>query len=181
MVAKIPSVKNQIPFIGIAAKFAIADEKQFFKIMCEDNEEEFNKSPIKIWFGTELIVFVNTPEHIKAVFNSKECLDKPSFIKIRDFQKGTIFGNIDYWQNHRKILNPSFNVKILKSFVRIFDDQSKKLVKVLQTKCDGSEIDIFCEASGLFLESILATSLNLNVDIIGNESWKKEIVDNFDM
>lgn len=181
MVAKIPSVKNQIPFIGIAAWFANADEKKFFKIMCEENEEEFNKSPIKIWFGTELFVFVNTPEHIKAVFNSKACLDKPSFVKIPDFEKGTIFGDLNYWQNHRKILNPSFNVKVLKSFVKIFDDQSRKLVNVLEPKCDGNDVDIFCEASGLFLESILATSLNLEVDIIGNDAWKKEIVENFEM
>lgn len=181
MIAKIPSVKGQIPFIGIASQFMGADEKKFFQIVCEENEEEFNESVKRSWFGPEIIVLVNTPEYIKAVFNSKECLDKPYFEKISDFSKGLIFGHLDYWQNHRKVLNPAFSIKVLKGFIKIFDDQSKKLVDVLKTKCDGTEIDIFRETSALFLESVLATSLNLEVDIVGNESLKREIVESFDM
>lgn len=181
LLSNIPSVKGQIPLLGIARQLAFADHKQYFKIICVDNEPEFNQSPVWTWFGPQIMVIVNTPEHIKAVFNSKECLDKPYFIKVSDFTKGLIFGNLNYWHSHRKILNPVFTVRVLKNFVKIFNEQANKFVNVMEMKGAGKEIDIFTETSALFYESIMVTSMNYDVDVVGNEVLKKEIMDNFVM
>jgi hypothetical protein len=51
----------------------------------------------------------------------------------------------DTWQSRRKLLNPSFSVKILKSFLVIFDKKFKILCEVLNVhlKDNSSEFDIW--------------------------------------
>ncbi len=112
---------------------------------------------------------VSSPENMQKVLNSKECLDKPEFFKCFRLQNASLFGTLEAWRSHRRILNPAFSHQILKTFVPIFDDSSRKLCKFLESRNGGDEFDIFPTMSAFFLETFLKTSLDLDVDILNDE------------
>lgn len=66
------------------------------------------------------------------------------------------------WKVHRKILNSTFNARILESFVPIFNDSSRRLIKRLSRYAQpGTEgpCNILEYISACTLEMICRTSL----------------------
>jgi cytochrome P450 family 4 len=166
LAAKIPGPSEHIPLIGVLPEFIGADLKKIFDIVLKyQNRIE---CPGKVWFGPELMVLVSTPETMQKVLNSKECLDKPKFFKCFRLQQASLFGTLDAWRSHRKVLNPAFSIQVLKTFVPLFDKNSKKLLKVLDARCGKVQFDIFPFMSAFFLETILNAALDLDVDIQNN-------------
>lgn len=175
LASKIPGPREHIPLIGVLPEFIGADLKKIFKIVLK-YENRF-RGISKVWFGPELIIVINTPEAMQKVLNSKECLDKPKFFKCFRLQQASLFGSLEAWRSHRKILNPAFSICVLKSFIPLFDSNSKKLINALRTHSDNcedddavmNEFDVFPHMSAFFLETILQAALDLDVDILNNE------------
>lgn len=46
------------------------------------------------------------------------------------------------WRMHRKVIGPTFNLKILESFVEVFATQAKILVERLRSNVDGQEFEV---------------------------------------
>lgn len=46
------------------------------------------------------------------------------------------------WRNQRKMIQPTFNLKILQSFLSIFQRNSLLLTKAVEREVDGQEFDI---------------------------------------
>jgi cytochrome P450 family 4 len=177
LAAKIPGPSEHIPLIGILPEFIGADLKKIFDIV--QKYQSRIECPGKIWFGPELMVIISTPEAMQKVLNSKECLDKPNFFKCFRLQQASLFGTLEAWKSHRKVLNPAFSIQVLKTFVPLFDKNSKKLLNVLDSRCKNGEFDIFPFMSAFFLETILNAALDLDVDIQCNEK-KDEYLKHYD-
>jgi cytochrome P450 len=67
------------------------------------------------------------------------------------------------WRTHRKIINTTFNAKILQSFVPIFIEKSEKLIASLAIHENGKEFDLIelamnCSMETVFGELILRKS-----------------------
>lgn len=172
LASKIPGPKGYLPFIGILPDFINGDSRSLFHTMV--NLAKVIQCPGKVWLGHELVVFVHTPENIQKVLNSKECLDKPKFYKFFKVPQGSLFGFVDDWRRHRKILNPGFNLEILKTFIPLFDAKSKKLIKIFNSKCGESQFDVYPHMINFFLEATLNAIFDFDVDI-----QKEENKDNF--
>lgn len=177
MVNKIPDSSGLIPFIGILPQLIGADLHDLYKIFIK--YEKTVKGVGKFWMGHEVLVLVNSPDNMQKVLNSKECLDKPAFFKYFGIERGSLFGSLEAWRVHRKVLNPGFNPQLLKSFVSVFDRKSRNLIKSFHSKCDQEEFDVFPQMSAFFLDTILTAALDLDVDIL-NDSKKNEYVEYFD-
>lgn len=178
LASKIPSPKGHFPFIGVVPLFVGADLHDIVDIFLKFYEilgEGFKK----IWFGNQIVVVVITPEVAQQVLNAKECLDKPNFFKFFGLPNATLHGTLDGWKRHRRILNPAFNIQMLKSFVPTFDEKSRKLVKSFQSLCDKEHFDVFPHNSAFFLETILNAALDLKIDIMNHED-KEFYVQHFD-
>lgn len=178
MASKIPSPKGSIPLVGIFPEFLGKDLHGLFEVLM-NYEKTVGERMEKVWFGPEMVVIINTPERMQKVLNSKECLDKPKFFKFFGIEQASLFGSLYAWRRHRKILNPAFNMQILKTFVPVFDKKSRKLVKNFEPLCGQKEFDIFPHMSAFFLETILNAALDLNVDIL-NDKDKDKYVQHFD-
>jgi cytochrome P450 len=164
LASKIPG-HNGIPFIGVITEFFGVDNEKIFETM-----QKYTKWPdsiAKIWLGPELIIVVNSPECIQTIFNSVDCLERPNFYDFIDLKKGLLFGRVDVWKSHRKILNRAFTVQKLKSFVPDFNKKLNIFVRNLES-CTGVDIDIFSLVSSCFLETFLKTTMEYDSDIQGN-------------
>lgn len=177
LTSKLPDSSGLIPLVGILPQLIGADLHDLYKLFIK--YEKIAKSFGKIWMGHEVIIFVNTPDNMQKVLNSKDCLDKPKFFRFFGIERGSLFGTLEAWRLHRKILNPGFNPQVLKSFVSVFDSKSRNLIKSFHSKCDQDEFDVFPQMSAFFLDTILTAALDLDVDIL-NDNKKDEYVQHFD-
>lgn len=178
LASKIPSPRGHIPFIGVVPLFFGAELHDVVDILLK-LYEKVGRSFLKFWFGNEIVIVVTTPEVAQQVLNAKECLDKPNFFGFFGLPNATLHGTLDGWKRHRRILNPAFNIQILKTFVPTFDEKSKKLVMSFQSLCGKGDFDVFPHNSAFFLETILNAALDLKIDIMNHED-KEFYVQHFD-
>lgn len=178
LAAKIPYIEGHWFFISGILMVAGKSAEEFFKAMFVENEHKIKTSPAKTWIGTELILLISNHEQVKKILSSSECLDKPPFFKIDSMRKGMIFGEVEYWRAHRRILDSSFKMKILKTFVPIFNEKAEKFVQDLESKCGGKEFNAYYQTSAFFLETAFRTLMIHDIEIIErNDDQKQELVD----
>lgn len=53
-----------------------------------------------------------------------------------------MFFLVSKWRKHRKIISPTFNQRILDTFVPVFDQQSKILVEQLSGQIGAGQFEI---------------------------------------
>jgi cytochrome P450 len=78
--------------------------------------------------------------------------------------EGSLFGPIDIWHRHRKILDPFFGAQKLKVLLPLFDEKSKKLTEMMKKHVNQGEIDIFFNMAALTLETVLS-AMEFEVDL----------------
>ncbi|CAG9806566.1 unnamed protein product [Chironomus riparius] len=163
---KIPKSNLDYSFLTLYS-FLTADTKTIFEVF--DKSFKNKKVCSKSWIGPLFFVGVVEPEDVKIILNSKECIDKPFFMKFLGVLKGTIYGDIKYWHSHRKIINPYFGAKNLLNIIPIFNEKVKTLMDNLQTFEDKGEYDVFHSMSALTLETIMNV-MEYDVDIQNQKS-----------
>jgi hypothetical protein len=58
------------------------------------------------------------------------------------------------WQHRRKILTPAFHFNILQEFIKIFHEETDRLVEVLKKECDKPFVDVTGYISDFTLNTI---------------------------
>lgn len=53
---------------------------------------------------------------------------------------GLLTSTGDKWRSRRKLLTPAFHFNVLNGFMRIFDEEAKTLVSVLEKEADTGKI-----------------------------------------
>lgn len=171
LASKIPTSDFNYSLKGIHQALTAKPKDIFYML---HNSFENNTCCSKTWFGLNLFVGVVKPDDVKTVLNSKECLDKPKFVKFMNITKGSLFGDVEYWQSHRKILNPYFGAIALRALVPIFNEKSKIMLKNVE-KFIGKEFDVLYCMTALTLETIIKV-MEYDVDI---QNQKQEVRDSF--
>lgn len=170
---KIPNsgfgMKNQNP-----VKFLLGDTVRVyneFKAVFQEGKMT------KTWGGHLLIVNIVTPEDAKIVFNSRtSSTTKPYFItEFSKMPEGSLFGHVDKWAAHRRILNYYFTQNSLRQVIPIFNEKSNILVDVIGKEVGKGEFNVFYNMTALTLETILAV-MEVKVDIQRNENKKERDV-----
>lgn len=128
----------------------------------------------KTLHGTCCLIILQKPEDIKVVMNSKDCLDKSSIMKFANLNQGSLFGSLEAWQRHHKILEPYFGVVGIKNLIPIFNKKSLILTRNLEKNVDKKEFDIFHDLTALTLETILS-AMDLDIDLQNMEEGERDI------
>lgn len=150
LASKIPTSSFDKSFSGLLKIFNV-DNKTAFKLL--SNSFVNLRGCTKTWFYG-LYCEVIEPADIKIVLNSENCMDKPFFIKFFNIPQGSLFGELKYWQSHRRIMNPYFGSQALKDLLPIFNERSKVLVKVLE-KMGNAEFDVMYPMTAMTLDTIM--------------------------
>lgn len=184
LAARIPLIEGHIPFLGQAHKFVGAGPKgeihirlkQFQKSKYQSSSPEFYQlfktitkpaatSPRAFWMGTDYDVVVDDLEQLQDLLSSRHCVDKADFYKHLFFTKGLLLSGGSLWRSHRKLIEPAFNLSILKSFIPIFNEKTKIFLNKVEERVDGTMFDISELLTPLALDNILSTSTGLEKNI----------------
>ena len=150
-----------------------ADNKTIFIMIRESFAN--NKVCTKTWVGTFLFVSITKSEDLKIVLNSKDCLDRPRFLKFLNMPKSSFFGNVEYWHSHRKILNPYFSASSLQNVIPIFNNKVKILMTNLKKMEGKGEFDVLYSMTALTLETLFKV-MEYDVDIQNQKSEFRDVL-----
>lgn len=125
-------------------------------------------SPVKFWLGPRLLLLVSEPEDLQEVLNSQNCLDKDDFYKVLGSMSRSeedkemtslITSKSIIWKHNRKMLNPCFNFNIIKSFLPIFNEESRTMIDVMKTNLGKGSFDMFRYGAACSLDMICSKFL----------------------
>ncbi|CAO1393073.1 unnamed protein product [Diamesa hyperborea] len=169
MAAKIPG-PDGLPFFGMALSVLGKNHQETFK-----NVTEITKgydSPSRVWAGPICVIIVDKPEDLQIILNSQNCIDKAAPYKLVPIETGLLVSGGDLWRSHRKLINPSFYMKVLNSFQPVFNQKAKMMVQVMKKYLNTGHFDVYHHMSACTLETLLATSIGIDKDIQNEENNK---------
>ncbi|XP_063914438.1 cytochrome P450 4C1-like [Zophobas morio] len=117
-----------VPLVG-STYLLSATKDSFFEVVYRNLDSY--RPVIKTWIGSELYITTTRPADVEKILVN--CLNKsPFYENFNDVMKDTLLtSKVSIWKDHRKMINPSFNLKILSSFHDIFVKYSREIVKYL--------------------------------------------------
>lgn len=124
----------------------------------------------KLKFGNKTFIQICDAELVKKVVNSNNFNEKSEFYSFLHSWLGTglLTSSGQKWQNHRKIITPTFHFQILENFIPTFATKSDILVEKLSAFCGKGDFDIsqhilLCTLD-IICETAMGTSMNIQND-----------------
>ncbi|EZA59842.1 hypothetical protein DMN91_001223 [Ooceraea biroi] len=118
---------------------------------------------IRMWIGPKLIVFLMDPRDVELILSSHVYLEKSTEYKY--FQpwlgNGLLISNGQKWHTHRKLIAPTFHLNVLKTFIDLFNANSRTVVEKMRKECD-KEFDCHDYMSECTVEILLETAMGVN-------------------
>ncbi|XP_059621809.1 uncharacterized protein LOC132265248 [Phlebotomus argentipes] len=155
-----------IPFLGNAYNL-IGRSHEGLLEMLNKLVKDYPAPLMRYWMGTKMYVFIKKPEDLQVILTTPECLNRDD---LYEYTK-TLAGNgllvlpVDAWKDHRKYLNPTFSLKILQSYIPIFNKETQTLVNRLR-KFDGKpEFDIYQFMDACTLDIVCQTTMGSQMHI----------------
>lgn len=124
---------------------------------------------VKFWVGPKLIIFLLHPSDAEIILNSHVHIDKsPEYRFFKPWLgNGLLISTGEKWRAHRKLIAPTFHLNVLKSFVDLFNANSRETVEKLKKEI-GKEFDCHDYMSEATVEILLGK--NITLYYIGRES-----------
>ncbi|XP_053691278.1 probable cytochrome P450 313a4 [Sabethes cyaneus] len=116
----------------------------------------------RIWLGPFSVLCTNHPEVIRQILSNPDCMEKPFFYRFTGLESGLLSAEHHVWRSQRKLLNSTFNLKILNSFIPIFETCCKKMIQNINQLENGSTINILNYASKCTLEMVCGTTIGMD-------------------
>lgn len=155
---QIPGPRS-FPFIGNAYLIlGLKNNHHLFK-RATKLSEKFGRI-VRGWAGWKLIVFLMDPQDVEVILNSQVHIDKSEEYKFFEpwLGNGLLISTGEKWRLHRKLIAPTFHMNILKSFIGIFNENSRKVIEQLKEEI-GKEIDIHDYMSETTVDILLETAM----------------------
>ncbi|XP_058818546.1 probable cytochrome P450 313a4 [Topomyia yanbarensis] len=127
------------------------------------NQEE---NLFRFWLGPRMFFATSHPDIAQLILSSPDWLDKPFLYEFFELNYGLFGAKLHVWKSQRKALNSTFNLKILQSFIPIFNQCSKKLVDRLCRFPEGATVNIMEHVARFTMETVLETTLGLDISIV---------------
>uniref|UniRef100_A0AAG5DQ35 Cytochrome P450 n=1 Tax=Anopheles atroparvus TaxID=41427 RepID=A0AAG5DQ35_ANOAO len=112
------------------------------------------------WIGYHLVVFLTEPSDVEIILNSYVHLEKSS--EYRFFKPwlgdGLLISSGDKWRSHRKLIAPAFHQNVLKTFIDVFNDNSRAVVQRMANEV-GHEFDCHDYMSEVTVDILLETAM----------------------
>ncbi|CAH0560444.1 unnamed protein product [Brassicogethes aeneus] len=156
---KIPGPKGY-PLIGNALEL-VGKAPAIFKSVYKKSFEYGDV--IKLWVGPKLLVFLMDPSDAEIILNSHVHIDKsPEYRFFKPWLgNGLLISTGEKWRAHRKLIAPTFHLNVLKSFIDLFNANSRDTVQKLKKEL-GKEFDCHDYMSEATVEILLETAMGVS-------------------
>lgn len=156
---RIPGPKG-LPIIGNALEF-IGSSHDIFRNFY-GRSFEFGKTA-KVWAGPRLLVFLTDPRDVEIILSSHVHIDKsPEYRFFKPWLgDGLLISTGQKWRAHRKLIAPTFHLNVLKSFIDLFNKNSRETVNKLEKEL-GKEFDCHDYMSEATVEILLETAMGVS-------------------
>ncbi|CAH0759292.1 unnamed protein product [Diatraea saccharalis] len=150
-----------LPLIGNALDFTGGSADIFRNIVSKSNNFD-KEAVVKIWIGPRLLVFLYDPRDVELILSSHVYIDKAD--EYRFFKPwlgdGLLISTGQKWRSHRKLIAPTFHLNVLKSFIDLFNANSKAVVDKL--KKESGSFDCHDYMSECTVEILLETAMGVS-------------------
>uniref|UniRef100_A0A6E8VZK4 Cytochrome P450 n=1 Tax=Anopheles coluzzii TaxID=1518534 RepID=A0A6E8VZK4_ANOCL len=173
----LPVVQPYYPIIGNAQLFIGKSSVDLFNQILQQFRQY--DGWFKAWLGPKLVLATSHPDIMNAVLSHPDCLKKPFFYDFVKLEHAIFAGHYHLWKTQRKALNPTFNTRILNSFIPVFVQCSRQMVQHMEQSVGdvGRSISIFPFISKCTLEMVCGTTIGCDVmEQPGKETFIENLV-----
>lgn len=148
------------PIIGNALQFLGSSDTIFRNVY----QLSFNYgNMVKVWIGPKLMIFLVDPADVEIILSSHVYIDKSD--EYRFFKPwlgdGLLISTGAKWRAHRKLIAPTFHLNVLKTFVDLFNANSRSVVERLRKEGDKT-FDVHDYMSECTVEILLETAMGVS-------------------
>ncbi|XP_075972259.1 cytochrome P450 4g15-like isoform X2 [Anticarsia gemmatalis] len=156
---KIPG-PDTVPFFGNALMAFFKKPDQFINIAWKFADKY--GFVVRGWLGSKLVIFMANPEDVEVILNSHVHIDKASDYRFFEpwLGEGLLISSGQKWRSHRKMIAPTFHINILKSFVDVFNQNSRNVVEKLRPEI-GKTFDVHDHMSEVTVDILLETAMGI--------------------
>ncbi|KAL0839733.1 hypothetical protein ABMA28_016376 [Loxostege sticticalis] len=118
---------------------------------------------VRVWLGPRLYIFLTDPDDAEVILNSQVHINKSDDYRFFApwLGEGLLISSGEKWRSHRKMIAPTFHINILKSFVGVFNQNSKNVVEKMKPEI-GKTFDVHDYMSGVTVDILLETAMGIN-------------------
>ncbi|XP_062558088.1 uncharacterized protein LOC134222964 [Armigeres subalbatus] len=149
------------PIVGNLLMIIGKDDLQKFQLL----SQAFNSGAklFRYYIGPKPLFCTGDPDTAKQILTDINCMDKPYFYDFLMIDKGVIAAKSHIWKGQRKALFPAFNTKVLASFLPIFTNGSKNMIRKLESMAvTGETFNIIDYATTCALETVCETTMGFD-------------------
>ncbi|XP_045775497.1 cytochrome P450 4C1-like [Maniola jurtina] len=170
------------PIVGSALAFIGLTQEEIFKKII-DLPSQYGTRVVISAFG-RYILHIYGVEDIEIVLSHSRNITKSKPYRFMEPWLGTglLVSTGNKWHRRRKILTPTFHFDILKTFLKVFEEQSRSMVDELRklTKEGKDVLDVIPFISDYMLYSICETAMGIKLDSDTSQTkieYKEAILD----
>uniref|UniRef100_A0A1A9VSU4 Cytochrome P450 n=1 Tax=Glossina austeni TaxID=7395 RepID=A0A1A9VSU4_GLOAU len=153
----LPIIGDSLLFLGLS--------RTEFPIRLKNLFERFG-NVYHAWIGPYSILMVADVNYYKVIL--RDAVSKPyitTYVLKQAVGAGLLVVAGEEWRVRRKMLNPAFHIKLIESFIEVFDEHSRTLTQRLQQHADGkSTFDIYPFISDMAVCTIFETTMGFKPD-----------------
>lgn len=150
-----------LPLIGNALEFTGGSD-DIFKNLVNKSMSYDKQGMVKLWIGPRLMLFLYDPRDVELILSSHVLIDKAD--DYRFFKpwlgNGLLISTGQKWRSHRKLIAPTFHLNVLKSFIDLFNANSRAVVEKL--KKESADFDCHDYMSECTVEILLETAMGVS-------------------
>lgn len=167
--AKIPGPEG-LPLIGNLFDAIGSPSKVFETVIRKGEPFDY---VAKIWIGPKLVIFLYDPRDVEILLSSQVYIDKaPEYEFFKPWLgDGLLISTGHKWRSHRKLIAPTFHLNVLKSFIELFNENSRNVVNKL--KAEGEKtFDCHDYMSEATVEILLETAMGVSKKTQGKSGFE---------
>ncbi|KAK5638543.1 hypothetical protein RI129_012838 [Pyrocoelia pectoralis] len=152
-----------LPFIGSALYFVGSTKDILQSVISIVSKYE---PPVPVWIGSRLNICISDPKDMEIILNHPHSIGKDLVYRFSNSTVGTgIFtAPVAKWKRNRKLINPTFNQKVLDGFVEVFAEQAAIFGEQLSKEVGQGIFDVFDYASKCAVDIICETEMGVSVN-----------------